>query len=62
MRGAISDTFENMSFLESVQDILGGVKDTLEAYQKNLQADTLLKIAGAVGVLAAALFVIATID
>ena len=58
----LSDTFENMSFLESVQDILGGVKDTLEAYQKNLQADTLLKIAGAVGVLAAALFVIATID
>ena len=58
----LSDTFENMSFLESVQDILCGVKDTLEAYQKNLQADTLLKIAGAVGVLAAALFVIATID
>ena len=58
----LSDTFENMSFLESVQDILAGVKDTLEAYQKNLQADTLLKIAGAVGVLAAALFVIATID
>ena len=58
----LSDTFENMSFLEIVQDILGGVKDTLEAYQKNLQADTLLKIAGAVGVLAAALFVIATID
>ena len=58
----LSNTFENMSFLESVQEILGGVKDTLEAYQKNLQADTLLKIAGAVGVLAAALFVIATID
>ena len=46
----------------SVSDILDGARKSLEAYQNNLNASTLLKIAGAVGILAAALLVVASID
>ena len=45
-----------------VTGILNGVKDTLKSYQEQLQAGTLLKIASAIGILAASLFVISTID
>ena len=58
----LSDPFEKISFLDRVKDILDGVKGSLESWQKNLQAGTLLKIAGALGILAAALFVISGID
>lgn len=42
-------------------DVLDNLAGTLEAYQKNLKADRLIKIAGAVAILAGALFVIAQI-
>lgn len=58
----LSDPFEKISFLDRVKDILDGVKGSLESWQKNLQAGTLLKIAGALGILAAALYVISGID
>ena len=48
--------------LDSVKDILDGVKDSLEAYQNTLKAKTLKEIAIAIGILAAGLFVIASID
>ena len=48
--------------LDNVVEILGGVKDTLEAYQTQLKAGTLLKIASAIGILAASIFVISLID
>ena len=54
--GSIKGTFGG------IKDILGSVKGTLEAYQKDLQANTLLKIAQAIAILAAAIFVIALID
>lgn len=53
---------EISSFTEGITDILGGVKDSLETWQNSLKAGTLLKIAGAIGILAAALLVISTID
>ena len=42
--------------------ILDSVKGCFEAYQKDLNAKTLLKIAGAIGILAAAILIIASID
>ena len=58
----LSDPFSKSDFLESVTDILDGVKESLESYQQNIKAGTLLKIAGAVGILAASLYVISGID
>lgn len=47
---------------DNVSDILGTVRGALEAWQNNLKANTLLKIAGAVGILAAAILTLSTID
>ena len=49
-------------FLGGITDILDGVKGSLEAYQNSLKANTLLTIASAVAVLAAALVVLSLID
>lgn len=57
--GSIS---EITSIAEKVTGILDSVKGCFEAYQKDLQANTLLKIAGAIAILAAAIVVIASID
>jgi tape measure domain-containing protein len=48
--------------LKNITGMLDGVKGSLEAYQKNLQAGTLLKIASAIGILATSLLVLSTID
>lgn len=58
----LSDSFEKINFLDRVKEILDGVKGSLESWQQNIQAGTLLKIAGALGILAAALYVISGID
>lgn len=50
------------SVFEGVTEILDGVRGSLEAYQQNLKAKTLLMIAIAVGILAAALVAISLID
>lgn len=49
-------------FLEGITNILDGVRGALEAYQSNLRAKTLLTIASAIGILAAALVVLSLID
>lgn len=49
-------------FLEGITGILDGVRGSLEAYQSSLKAKTLLTIASAIGILAAALVVISLID
>lgn len=46
----------------NVSDILDGVRESLQAYQNNLSAGILLKIAAAVGILAASLGLISSID
>ena len=48
--------------IDGVTGILDGVRGCFEAYQTNLKANTLLKIAAAIGILAASLLVIASID
>jgi hypothetical protein len=48
--------------LGNIQGILDGVRGSLEAYQSNLKSKTLLTIAVAIGILAASLFVLSTID
>lgn len=50
------------SFLENVKGILDDVRSSLEAYQNNLKAETIKKIAVAIGILAASIWVISTID
>ncbi len=45
-----------------IKDVLDEVKGCLEAYQQQLKAGTLLKIAGAIGILAASILVISLID
>ena len=47
---------------ESITGILDGVRGCFEAYQTQLKAGTLLKIASAIGILAAAILVISLID
>lgn len=50
------------SVFGGIRDILDSVKGCFEAWQKDIQAKTLLKIAAAVGILAASLLLIASID
>lgn len=61
--GNIKDSLGNLKgTLTLVKDTLADVKDTLKAYQDDLEASKLIKIAGAVALLAAALLMISTID
>lgn len=48
--------------IEGITDVLDGVKGSLEAYQNSLNANTLLKIAGAIGILALALVALGRLD
>lgn len=49
-------------FLSGITGIFDGVRGCLEAYQSNLKANVLLKIAISIGILAAALLTISMID
>ena len=49
-------------FLGGLTDILDGVRGCLEGYQSKLKADALMKIAGAIALLTAALIVLSFID
>ena len=53
---------EASGMFEGITDILDGVRGSLEAYQQNLKSKTLLNIAIAVAILAAALIAMSTID
>lgn len=64
--GALKDIFDGIG---GEGGIIGGIKDTLdsvrgcfEAYQNSLNAETIKKIATAIAILAAAIFVISSID
>lgn len=48
--------------LDGIRGILDGVTGSLEAMQQNLKANVLLKIAGAIAILAVALLLLSTID
>lgn len=54
---------ENVSgALRSIPKLLGSIGSTLTAYQNNLKADTLIKIAGAIAILAGAIVLLSFID
>lgn len=59
----LSDPFEGVSDLfENITGVLDDVRGCMEAYQNNLKANMLLKISGAIALLAAAILVISSID
>ena len=55
--GDIKESFGNA--VENIQGILSGIRKSLEAYQNNLKASIILKIAVAIGILAASLGLLA---
>lgn len=58
-----SDLIENFKGIgESISGVLDSARDALVLWQKDIKANILLKIAGAVGILAAALWVISKVD
>lgn len=60
---SLTDVVDNgSSFLDSITGILDGVKGSLVAYQNQIKAGTIMKIAISVGILAAALVALSTID
>lgn len=60
---SLTKSFDDVgSLLDNVKGILDGVRGCFEAYQTQLKARTLLKIASAIAVLAAAIVTISLID
>lgn len=55
-------TDDASGILNNVTEILDGVKDCFVAYQEQLRAGALLKIASAIGILTASVFTLSTID
>lgn len=53
---------EAKGILENVSGVLDDVRGCFEAYQNQLKAGTLIKIAAAIGILTASIFVLSTID
>ena len=62
MKALTDTTSEGFGFLKGIKDILGGVSDALGAFTDSIKAKTLKTIAIAIGILAAALFVLSLID
>lgn len=59
----VQDLMDNAGDLtDSITDVLDSVRDSLEAYQNQLKAGTLLRIAGSVALLAAALVALSYVD
>ena len=56
----VFDSFKGIG--ENVKTVLDSVKDSLTAYQNSLNAGTLIKLATAIGILAASLLVLSSID
>ena len=59
---ALTEPFEGFKKItDGVAGVLDRVKDSVKAYQTDLKADVLLKVAGAIAVLAASVWVLSTI-
>ena len=60
---SLTDAFDGVGgFVENITGILNDVRGCLQAYQNQLNASALLKIAGAVAILAGSLYLMSTID
>lgn len=61
--GGLADSVGSAGgFLDNIKGVLNSVKDSLQAWQNDLKAGTLIKIATAIGILAASLWVLSSID
>lgn len=59
----ITDKFDDaVGIVDRIKEVLGSVGDALKSWQQNLQAGTLQKIAISIGILAASLWVLSSID
>ena len=59
----ITESFDgSIKLVDRIKEVLDSVKDSLTAWQQNLKANVLLKLAAAIGILAVSLVIIATID
>lgn len=59
----ITDKFDDaVGFVDRIKNILGSVEDSLKSWQQNLKAGTLIKIAVAIGILSASLWVLSSIE
>lgn len=58
--GSITENAGGM--LGSIKDILDGVKGCFEAWQKDIQANTLIKIAVSIGIISASLIALSMVD
>ena len=61
LSGTVSD-LKGSTFLGTIKKVLGGVGDALNAFTGQIKSKTLKNIAISIGILAAALFVLASID
>ena len=60
---SFGDMFKSFGSVgKEVVEVLGTVKESLEAWQRDLQASTLLKIAGAIALLAGSLLLLSSIE
>lgn len=62
MDGLTSITGNASGMLGSIRNILNGVKGCFEAWQKDIQANTLIKIAAAIGIISASLIALSLVD
>lgn len=62
MDGLTSITGNASGMLGSIRNILNGVKGCFEAWQKDIQANTLVKIAAAIGIISASLIALSLVD
>lgn len=60
--GSLRESFEGIGFIQNVQEILDGVKESMQAYQNSLNAKTLLTIASAIAILVGSITVLSFID
>lgn len=63
LESVAGDTLEGFGgIVGSIKDVINGAKETLADFQASLKADTLMKIASAIAVLAGSLLVLSLID
>lgn len=61
-KGAVDSVSDLFKFKDAIADVFEGVTGTLKAMQNDLNASALLKLAGAIGILAVSMLILSTID
>lgn len=62
IKGLKSSAKESSGLMDNIKGILNGVQGCLQGYQNNLNANALIKIASAIGILAVSMVLLASID